>query len=152
MITLKESIEVKASPEKIFEWLVQRFKDKESYQAWHPDHIDIRWVKGGTLEEGSVVYAEEYLHGELHKLKFVITKVVPNKEIEYRPLFPLSLFVPRNTFLIEPKGENSCVFTATGRWRAGPLFEKLGKNRIDATKRHMKEEGENLKKAVEKKV
>lgn len=46
MITLKDSIEVKATPEKVYEWLVARFKDKESYQAWHPDHVDIRWIKG----------------------------------------------------------------------------------------------------------
>jgi hypothetical protein len=28
MVTLKDSIEVKASSEKVFEWLVQRFRDK----------------------------------------------------------------------------------------------------------------------------
>jgi hypothetical protein len=30
------------------------------------------------------------------------------------------------------------------------LFEKLAKNRIEITKQHMKEEGENLKKALER--
>ena len=150
MITLTDSVEIEATPEQVFDWLVERFKDKESYQAWHPDHVDIRWIKGESLQEGSIVYAEEYLHGELHKLKFVITKVVPNRVMEYRPLFPLSIFAPGNAFLIEPKGENSCIFTATGSLRAGPLFEKLGKSRIEATKQHMKEEGENLKKALEK--
>ena len=150
MTTLKDSIEIKATPEKVFEWLLQRFKDKEAYQAWHPDHVDVRWIKGEPLQEGSIVYAEEYLHGELHKLKFLITKVVPNKEIEYKPLFPLSIFAPGNTFLIEPKGRNSCIFTAISRFRAGPLFKKLAKNRIEATKQHIKEEGENLKRALEK--
>ena len=149
MITLKDSIEIKATPEKVFKWLVQRFKGKEAYQAWHPDHVDIRWIKGEPLQEGSIVYAEEYLHGQLHKLKFLITKVVPNKEIEYRALFPLSLFAPGNAFIIEPKGKSSCVFTATGRLRVGPLFKKFGKNQIEATKRHMKEEGENIKRALE---
>jgi len=124
-------------------------KDKEAYQAWHPDHVDVRWIKGQPLQEGSIVYAEEYLHGQLHKLKFLITKVVPNKEIEYRALFPLSLFAPGNAFIIEPKGKSSSVFTATGRLRAGPLFKKFGKNQIEATKRHMKEEGENIKRALE---
>jgi hypothetical protein len=42
MIILKDSIEVKAPPEKFFQWLTQRMKYKESYQAWHPDHVDIR--------------------------------------------------------------------------------------------------------------
>ncbi|MFX0046513.1 MAG: SRPBCC family protein [Candidatus Hermodarchaeota archaeon] len=150
MLTLTDSIEIKATPEKVYDWLMQRMKDKESYQAWHPDHVDVRWIKGEPLHEGSILYAEEYLHGQLHKLKFRITKIVPNREIKYRTLFPLSFFVPGNTFLIEPKGEDSCIFTATGDFRAGPLFKKLGKSRIEATRQHMKEEGENLKKALER--
>ena len=77
MITLQDSIEVKSSPEKVFQWLTQRMKDKESYKAWHPDHVDIRWIKSEALQEGSILYAEEYLHGDLHKLKFRITKTVP---------------------------------------------------------------------------
>lgn len=153
MIKLSDSIEVKAAPEEVFEWLVQRMRDKESYQAWHPDHVDIRWIKGEPLREGSILYAEEYLHGDLHKLKFRITRIVPGTLIEYRSLFPLSLLAPGNKFLIEPKDENSCVFTASGslrmpRW----LFKKMHKkheHKIEATERHMKEEGENLKKALE---
>ena len=154
MITLKDSIEVKSTPEKVFTWLMQRFKDKKSYQSWHPDHVDIRWIKGEPFREGSIIYAEEYLHGDLHKLKFRVTKIVPNRLVEYRALFPLSIIAPLNTFLIEPKGKNSCMFTATGslrlpRW----LFEKITKkheNKIRATQRHMKEEVVNLKRAVEK--
>jgi uncharacterized protein YndB with AHSA1/START domain len=149
MITLIDSIEIEAAPEKVFEWLAQRFKDKEAYQAWHPDHLDVRWIKGEPLQEGSIIYAEEYLHGQLHKLKFVITKIVPKKEVEYRLLFPWSIFASGGTFLIEPKGKRSCIFTATVSFRGGPLFEKLVKDRIEATKRHTKEEGENLKNALE---
>ena len=149
MITLKDSIEIQATPDKVFEWLVRRFSSKEDYKAWHPEHVDIRWIKGESLQEGSIVYAEEYLHGQLHKLKFRITKVLPNKAIEYRALFPLSLFSPGNAFIIEPKGKNGSIFTATGSLRVGPLFEKLGKKQIEATKQHMKEEGENIKRALE---
>ena len=63
MITLKDSIEVMATPKKVFEWLLQRMKNKESYQAWHPDHVDILWIKGEPFQEGSIIYAEECLHG-----------------------------------------------------------------------------------------
>lgn len=150
MITITDSIEVNATPEQVFGWLIQRMKDRESYQVWHPDHVDIRWIKGKPFQKGSVLYAEEYLHGELHKLKFRIIRIVPNKEIIYRALFPMSLFAPQNAFLIEPTGKNSCIFTATGSFRAGPLFKKFGKTKIEATRQHMKEEGENLKSAVEK--
>jgi hypothetical protein len=154
MITLRDSIEIKATPEKVFEWLIQRFKDKESYRAWHPDHVDIRWIKGEPLQEGSIVYAEEYLHGDLHRLRFRVTKIMPNRVIEYRALLPLSILAPVNKFIIEPKGENRCTFTAIGslrlpRW----LFKKLHRkheHKIEATEQHMKEEGENLKRALEK--
>jgi hypothetical protein len=149
MVNIKDSIEIQAKPEKVYEWLVQRFKSKEDYQAWHPEHVDIRWIKGAPLQEGSVVYAEEYLHGQLHKLKFRITKVVPNKEIGYRALFPLSLFSPRNAFIIESNGKGGSIFTATGSLRVGPLFKKLAKKQIEATKKHIKEEGENIKSALE---
>ena len=138
----------------MFEWLCRRMKDSESYRAWHRDHVDIRWIRGEPLQEGSVVYAEEYLHGDLHKLKFRITKIVPNREIRYRSLFPLSLLAPENKFLIEPKGEDCCIFTAIGslripRW----LFVRMHKKhkyKIEATEKHMKEEGLNLKEALEK--
>lgn len=154
MITLKDSIEVKATPEKVFAWLKQRFKDKESYRAWHPDHVDLRWIKGDPYHVGSIIYAEEYLHGVLHKLKFRITRIVPNRVIKYRALFPLSLVAPGNAFFIEPKGNNSCTFIATGSLRLPQwLFEKLQKkhgDKFEATQQHMKEEGVNLKTAVEK--
>jgi hypothetical protein len=84
MITLTDSIEVEATPADVYNWLVQRLQDRASYQRWHPEHVDIRWIKGEPLQEGSVLYAEEYLHGVLHKLRFRITKVVPNNLIEYR--------------------------------------------------------------------
>jgi len=153
MIKLEDSIEVKAPPEKVFQWLTQRMKDKESYQAWHPDHVDIRWIKGEPLQEGSIVYAKEYLHDDLHKLKFRITKIVPNRLIEYRCLFPLSIITSGNKFLIEPKGRDGCIFTAMGglripRWLFVRMHKKH-KHKIEDTQQHMKEEGLNLKKALE---
>ena len=63
--------------------------------------------------------------------------------------FPFSLIAPENAFIIEPMGKNCSKFTATGVFRGGPLFEKLARKQIDATKQHMKEEGENLKAALE---
>jgi hypothetical protein len=34
MMIIKDSIEAKPTPEKLFEWVTQRFKDKAPYQAW----------------------------------------------------------------------------------------------------------------------
>jgi len=152
-ITLTDSIEIKTKPEKIFDFLVH-LVDDESYRAWHPkDHVALRWLKGNPWEEGSVVYAEEYIHGKLHKLKFLVTKVVPNREIQYVPVSRfLRRYFPKNAFHLEPK-EDTCVFTATGTYRIGWLVRTFAGNRLEralsSVKKHIKEEGENLKRILE---
>ena len=78
------------------------------------------------------------------------TKVVPNRLIEYRPPFPLSIIFPGNQFIIEPVGEGNCTFTATIKARMGPLSRRLSRRQLEGVNRHMKEEGENLKATVEK--
>jgi len=154
MIELKDTIEINASAENVFDCLLQLMKDRESYQAWHPDHKEIKWIKGEPLEEGSVVTIEEFLQGVLTKLTFRFIKVIPNRLIIYRVLFPLSLIAPENRFEIEPTGDNSCIFTAYGRIRM-PMWlfiksHKSHRGKLEGSKKHMKEEGENLKKAAEK--
>ena len=146
---ITDSIKTEAPPEEAFNFL-RGLKDDDSYKAWHPDHVVLRWIKGEPFEEGSMVYFEEYLHGKLHKAKFICTKVVPNRLIEYRPPFPLSIFFPRNQFIIEPTDDGGCTFAATVEIRMGPLSRKLSRKQIEGVKRHMKEEGENLKTALEK--
>jgi len=152
-ITLTDSIEVRAAPEEVFGFIA-RLADDESYRAWHPeDHVSLRWIEGPPWEEGSVAYAEEYLHGKLHKLKFTVTKVVPNRRIEYGPTSRLMRrYFPGNAFIMEP-AEEGCVFTATVKLRVGRLARILAGGRLQRgladTKQHMREEGENLKKIVE---
>lgn len=154
MIHLEDSIEVKAPPAKVFEFLVQCMKDKEAYKSWHPEHVDIYWIKGQPLEEGSIFCAEEYLQGNLHKLKFRVSRVEPDRIIEYRPLFPLSIIASGNMFNIEPKEKGNCIFSAKGHIRFPLwLFKKIHKahtGKLEASVKHMKEEGENLKSALEK--
>ena len=152
-VTLADSIEIKTTPEKIFDFFAN-LVDDESYRAWHPDdHVALRWIEGQPWEEGSVVHAEEYIHGKLHKLKFVVTKVIPNREIEYVPASRfLRRYFPKNTFSVEQK-EGTCVFTATGTYRLGWLAKTFAKKRLErgllSVKKHMKEEGENLKRILE---
>lgn len=156
MIDLKDSIEINASYEKVFSCLLQQMKDTKSYQSWHPDHKAIKWIKGEPLKEGSVVYIEEYLNGVLTKLTFRFIKVITNRLIIYRVLFPLSLIAPENRFEIEATGDNSCRFTASGRIRMPMwLFLKSHKShqgKLDGSKKHMKEEGVQLKKFAEEKM
>jgi hypothetical protein len=83
----------------------------------------------------------------LHKCRSKITKVEKNKKIEFKNLFPISIICPKGSFIIEPKGKNS-IFTATLSIRFGWLFSKL--NRVSVLEKHMKEEGENVKRLLEK--
>jgi len=152
-LTLTDSIEIKTTPEKIFKFLTQLSVD-ENYYAWHPDdHVSFRWIRGEPWQVDSVVYAEERIHGELHKLKFVVTKIIPNRRIEYAPTNRfLRLYFPMNAFTIDQKGD-ICIFTTSGTYRMGWLAkifagEKL-KRGLLSVRKHMKEEGENLKKILE---
>ena len=130
--------------------------DDASYRAWHKDdHVSFRWLKGQPWAEGSVMYAEEYLHGKLHKLKFVVTKIVPNEKIEYTPVSRfIRKFFPKNEFIIEQKGD-SCLFIASGTYRVGWIgkvfFGKAIEKGLSSVRKHMKEEGENLKRILESK-
>jgi hypothetical protein len=152
-IVLKDSIEIKASPEAVFNFLTA-IVDDQSYQAWHPqDHVGFCWIKGEPWQEGSVLRAKEYLKGELHTLTFRITKVISNRTIEYVPSFwLLRIYYPKNTFIIEPT-ENGCIFTAMGFFKVGRLVKTFARNKlstgVDSVKKHMKEEGENLKRILE---
>jgi len=150
---LTDTIEIKTTPEKIFNFLTS-IVDDDSYRAWHKkDHVSLRYLQGEPWTEGSVVYAEEYIHGKLHKLKFKITKIEANKRIEYTPISRfLRLFFPKNEFIIEPKGE-SCLFIASGTYRIGwigkAFFKQAIEKGLSSVKQHMKEEGENLKAILE---
>lgn len=145
---LRDSIKIKAPPEMIFNFLTE-LKDDDSYRAWHPEHVVMHWIRGKPFEKGSIAHFEEYLHGKLHKAKVICTKVVPNRLIEYRPLFPLSILFPRNQFILEPLDDGGCIFTASLVIRTGPLGRKLMRRQMEGVKRHMKEEGENLKAILE---
>jgi len=85
----------------------QKCFDREHYRKrcalWLWQRQRYRRLEGESLQESSVVYAEEYLHGVLDKLKFRATKVVPNGLIQYRFLFRFSLSAPGNSLVIGPK-------------------------------------------------
>ncbi len=155
MITLRDTIEIKTSPEKIFEWFAHLDKN---FRSWHPkDHVECRYLKGSPLEEGSILYFEVYLLGKLQKAKFHITNVVPNSRIEYRMGFPLSLLGAGGAFIMEPKGANSLfiqdVYMGTKIPLVGVVVDMLiqiffGRLNEDY-KRHIVEEDQNLKKIME---
>ena len=145
METLTDSIEIKCSPQDIFTW----FKNIEmNYKSWHEDHVDCKWIKGEPFEQDSILLSSEYIHGDLHEVKFKTVLVVENEYIGYNLSFPMSMISPKGTFQFQKKG-SSTVFTATVSFRFGWLMKRMVKKQIVQFKVHMKEEGENLKKLIE---
>lgn len=147
MITLEDSIEINAAPKEIEEWLLHI---DEHYRDWHPDHV--KWVNlDGSLDEGKTFYYEEYLHGSLYRSKCLITRVERNggAVIEFVGMSLLDkLLGVRGSFVVQPRGEGS-VATATISLRFGRLIRTLAGGILEDLERHMKEEGQSLKRILE---
>lgn len=151
MILLKDTVEIETSPAQVFEWLDHL---PENYLAWHPDHVACRYLKGRSiLETGSVLYVEEYLHGQLHRLKLRTIQVVPNIRLEYKAGLGIA-----GAFEVQSKG-SKVLFMAEITlgtnlpglgWALDWIIGALLSDRLEALKQHMAEEGENLKKLLEK--
>lgn len=148
---IEDSTEINTTPEKIWEFFTNLEKN---YKSWHPeDHIVFKWLEGKPMETGTRCYGEEIMNGKVRKFKITIGTVIPNRKIIFHFTFPVTLVSPYFEWRIEPKGENS-VFTAITIIRCERFYRALmGKKRWDeliASGKHMKEEGENLKKILEK--
>ncbi len=110
MVALTDSIKIKATQEKIFNALIKIFSTEKYYKMWHKDHTICKWLKGKPFEKGSILYAEEYLHGKLHKMKFIGANLVRNKKVEFKLMFPTSIFCPKGSFIIEQGKERRTFF------------------------------------------
>lgn len=142
---LKDSIIIDRTANEVFDWLMNFV---ENYQSWHPDHIFAKWLKGKDFEIGSILYTEERIGNTLEKLKFKTTKLIPNRLIEYKLMFPESMICSGGSFQIEPKN-GSVVFTATLSFRFEFILKRLFILKVQDIMIHMKEEGENLKNILE---
>ena len=144
-LTLEDSVEIKTTPEKVWEFLANMDRN---YKTWHPqDHILFRWIKGKPMEEGSTIYAEEAVGGKMIKGKVTCGDVIPNRRFTLNPSFPRSIFV-KYEYLIETKGENT-VFTALTHLKYPFFSEKHIRSVIEIGEKHVREEGENMKKILE---
>ena len=150
MIHLSDTIEIRVVPERVFDW----FADLPAhYKAWHPDHVTCRFVTEGGMRAGAWLYAEEYLHGNLHRLRFRITRLVPPEQADYR-------IAPGLTgSFIAARSPDGTRFTATldlgVSWPVlGALIDRamlaIFGRKLDAVRQHMREEGLNLKRILER--
>lgn len=150
MIVLRDEIEIAASPERIFDWFAHF---KETYLDWHPDHVDCQYLKGSSmLDEGAVIYCEEMLHGDLHRLNIRLSGLERNRRVDY-------VVAPgmRGSFVLEPRGDQTAfiayLYFGTDFPLIGPLIDRLMRvmlaTQIAAFEQHMAEEGVNLKRMLE---
>ena len=150
-LLLKDSIEIKATPEKIWEFFANLDKN---YTTWHPeDHIVFKWVEGNPLEQGSKFYAEQLVAGKPTQYNGTISDIIKYRRITVKFAFPISLVSPKIEWLLEPKNSTT-VFSAITHMRFGKLFSKLFKKHMEAMiathNKHTWAEAENLKKIMEK--
>jgi hypothetical protein len=150
MILLRDEIEIGVAPEQVLDWLAHF---QENYLAWHPDHLECRYVVGSDLfEVGAVLYVEETLHGELHRLRLRTTKVIPGRRVEYRGQFGIG-----GVFEVRPLNGGT-LFVAELTLGLGlraldrlvdRILQRLLPAQIEGLRQHMAEEGRNLKKWLE---
>jgi len=150
-LVFEDSIEIRTSPEKIWEFFTNL---EQNYKSWHPeDHVLFKWTKGEPLKEGSTFYAEQYVMGKVKKYKGTCNEIIPNRKFVFKFSFPISLVSPKVEWQIESKGSYS-VFTAITYMRFWRLFRVLFKKGMEKLskvhEKHVGAEGENLKKILEK--
>lgn len=149
MITLRDRIEIQSTPARIFTWLGQM---PQEYEAWHPDHVACRVIHGSMLEVGSEIACEEYLHGKLHAMRFRMMKVVPDKQVEFEVLG-----MGKGAFEAQESSDGVRFVAELDIGSEAPIigrlfdfiFPRFFKNRIEAMRQHMAEEGRNLKTILE---
>ena len=150
MLVLRDTVGIRATPERVFDWLAHL---EDNYTSWHPDHVSCRHAAGPRFAPGAVYRIEQYLHGKLHRLTLRVTRVIPNREITYRiaPGF-------YGTFRMVPQASGvQFVAELSMGCRApvlGPVLDRLLRHvlrrRLSAQETHMREEGENLRALLEK--
>jgi uncharacterized protein YndB with AHSA1/START domain len=92
MLVLKDTIEIKATPEEIWAFFIGLDKN---YKSWHPqDYILFKWAKGKPMVSGSGFYVEELVMGNVKKFKGKTGEVIPYRKIVFINSFPISTLSP----------------------------------------------------------
>ena len=148
-IKLTDRVVVEAPPERVWHWLEHM---PDHFLRWHPDHLSCRWCRGEGFSPGAELEVVERLHGKAHRLRMRALSVEPGRRIVYRVFPGLD-----GSFELAPEGQGTAL-TATLRmgvnWPViGPLIDLLLSRaiggRIEAIRRHQREEGQNLKALIE---
>jgi hypothetical protein len=145
-VIFRDVTTVEAPPERVFGFFEQM---APNYTRWHPDHLAFEWRSGGALREGATAGYEERIGGKLMKKEVEFVRVEPGRYVAMAPTSRLiRLVLPRLSFAFEPVA-GGCRLTAEIVVRTGPLGAWLNRREFEAVRRHMREEGENLKRLIE---
>lgn len=152
MISITEKTIINAPAKDIFNFLVSI---DSLYKIWHPtDHVFCRVLSGSLAKRGSRFHFLEIINGFPLYLAAKITEVRENEYLEYAPIFPFSLFkTGKAYFRIEKVSDNQCKLVAYVEY-GNKFLDKIA-NFFVKTKfaeKHIREEGENMKKYLEHQV
>ncbi len=146
MILSETSPAIHTTPEDVFAFVAGM---ESTYQSWHSDHVLFRWIDPPALKEGVRFHFAERIGGKLMKKTVYFTRIEPGSLIQFAPTSRFfRFFLPRISFRITPV-QGGLTVTQEIQLRIGPLAAKLNKRELDAVRRHMREEGENMKRHLE---
>jgi uncharacterized protein YndB with AHSA1/START domain len=152
-MTLVHEVAINTSPEKIWEFLINI---ETNYKAWHPDdHILFQWTKGTPFEKGSTFYAEQMMMGEKVKYKGKISECIAGEKITMKFSFPLSLITEKIEMIIEKHGSGSTFKHLTYmkfKLLSRTLFKKRNIKMLNEMDAHVRTEGGNMKRILERSV
>lgn len=143
---LSDQVTIDAAPERVFLFFEAM---EDNYLRWHPDHLVFRWLGERGVKPGNRFHFEERIAGKLLKKTVRFTRVEPGRHVEFTPQWWLMrAFLPRILFRMSPGGGGALV-TQELHLRTGPLGAWLNRREFDAVRRHMHEEGINMKRLLE---
>ena len=151
MISITEETIIDVPAKDIFNFLVNI---DSLYKIWHPkDHIFCRVLSGSLSKKGCRFHFLEIIGGFPLYLTAKVTEVRENEYLEYVPAFPFSLLkTGKAYFRVEKISDNQSGLVAYVEY-GNKFFDKIANFLVktSAARKHIKEEGENLKKYLERK-
>lgn len=146
MITLKASVLINASPEKVFQFFNNL---RENYPTMHPDHVECTCDEG-SLKEDAVIHVKEIINGRERKYRLHLM-TVKQDIIEYD--FP---FGAGGAFIITGKdGKTSLTeeirigFKTRLLYLIDKLIMKLFNKQLQGINNHLEDELITIKKTIE---
>lgn len=151
MISITGETTVNVPAKDVFNFLVNI---DSLYKIWHPkDHVFCKVLSGSLAKKGGRFHFLEIIGGFPLYLTARITDVRENEYLEYVPAFPFSLLkTGKAYFRVERISENQSKLTAYVEY-GGKLMDGIANFLVktSSAKKHIKEEGENLKRYLEQK-